>query len=56
MTLADEIDISRGDMIVKPNNQPQAEREFEAMVCWFSEHPQLGPAAKYVSCARPRAR
>jgi sulfate adenylyltransferase subunit 1 len=47
MTLADEIDISRGDMIVKPNNQPQAEREFEAMVCWFSEQ-KLQPGGKYI--------
>jgi sulfate adenylyltransferase subunit 1 len=47
MTLADEIDISRGDMIVKPNNQPQAEREFEAMICWFSEQ-KLQPGGKYI--------
>jgi sulfate adenylyltransferase subunit 1 len=47
MTLADEIDISRGDMIVKPNNQPQSEREFEAMVCWFSEQ-KLQPGGKYI--------
>jgi sulfate adenylyltransferase subunit 1 len=47
MTLTDEIDISRGDMIVKPNNQPQSEREFEAMVCWFSEQ-KLQPGGKYI--------
>jgi sulfate adenylyltransferase subunit 1 len=47
MTLADEIDISRGDMIVKPNNQPQSGQEFEAMVCWFSEK-KLQPGGKYI--------
>ena len=36
ITLSDEIDISRGDMIAKPNNQPKVEQDIEAMVCWFS--------------------
>ncbi len=36
ITLEDEIDISRGDMIVKKNNQPRVEQDIEAMVCWFS--------------------
>lgn len=39
MTLEDEIDISRGDMIVKPNNQPKVEQDIEAMICWFSNTP-----------------
>ena len=39
ITLNDEIDISRGDMIVKPNNQPKVEQDIEAMVCWFSNTP-----------------
>ncbi len=47
MTLADEIDISRGDMIVKPNNQPQSAQEFEAMICWFSDK-KLQPGGKYI--------
>lgn len=37
MTLQDEIDLSRGDMIVKPNNQPTVSQDIEAMVCWFSK-------------------
>ena len=37
ITLEDEIDISRGDMIVKANNPPHKGQEIEAMVCWFSE-------------------
>jgi sulfate adenylyltransferase subunit 1 len=39
LTLEDEIDISRGDMIVKPNNPPETSQDVEAMICWFSERP-----------------
>ncbi len=39
MTLEDEIDISRGDMIVKANNPPKSSQDVEAMVCWFSQKP-----------------
>ena len=35
VTLEDEIDISRGDMIVHPDNQPRMERQFEAMLVWM---------------------
>ncbi|MBT5016351.1 sulfate adenylyltransferase subunit CysN [Candidatus Peregrinibacteria bacterium] len=35
ITLEDEIDASRGDMIVRTNNLPIASNDFEAMVCWF---------------------
>ncbi|MEZ4859220.1 MAG: GTP-binding protein [Flavobacteriaceae bacterium] len=35
INLEDDIDISRGDMIVKTNNQPQAVQEFDAMLCWL---------------------
>ena len=37
--LTDEIDVSRGDMICRPNNAPRATQEIEAMMCWFSERP-----------------
>jgi sulfate adenylyltransferase subunit 1 len=47
ITLEDEIDISRGDMIVKANNPPRAEHNLEAMVCWFSRKP-LEPRGKYL--------
>ncbi|WP_411845360.1 sulfate adenylyltransferase subunit CysN [Roseibacillus persicicus] len=47
MTLNDEIDISRGDMIVKPNNQPKVEQDIEAMVCWFS-HTPMQTRGKYL--------
>jgi sulfate adenylyltransferase subunit 1 len=47
ITLEDEIDISRGDMIVKPNNPPQKGQEIEAMICWFSEKTKLALRGKY---------
>ena len=37
MTLEDDIDISRGDMIVKVGNQPKQEQEFDVMICWMSD-------------------
>jgi sulfate adenylyltransferase large subunit len=46
LRLADEIDISRGDMIVSPEDEPPAAREFEAHVCWMSEKP-LQARGKY---------
>ena len=46
MTLEDEIDISRGDMIVKPNNQPRVGQDIELMVCWLNEK-QIMPGGKY---------
>ncbi len=39
ITLNDDIDISRGDMIVKPNNQPQQSQNVKAMISWFNEKP-----------------
>lgn len=47
ITLEDELDISRGDMIVKPNNPPKTTQDIEAMVCWFSESASLQPGKKY---------
>jgi sulfate adenylyltransferase subunit 1 len=43
LTLEDEIDISRGDMIAKPNNVPTTTQDLDVMLCWFHEKPlQLG--------------
>jgi len=39
VTLEDEIDISRGDMMVYPDNLPRVERHFEAMLVWMDENP-----------------
>jgi sulfate adenylyltransferase subunit 1 len=47
MTLEDEIDLSRGDMLAKPHNQPEQGRDIEAMVCWFAEQP-LKPEGRYL--------
>ncbi|WP_026934154.1 sulfate adenylyltransferase subunit 1 [Christiangramia echinicola] len=46
MTLEDDIDVSRGDMIVKKNNQPEGEQEFDVMLCWLNNDPAK-PRAKY---------
>jgi len=40
-TLADDIDISRGDMIVKETNLPQIGQEIELMICWLHERPMI---------------
>ena len=37
MTLEDEIDISRGDMMVRPNNVPQVGQDIDLMVCWMNQ-------------------
>ena len=39
LTLEDEIDISRGDMIVRSHNLPQVNNEFDATICWMDEVP-----------------
>lgn len=46
--LFDEIDISRGDMIVKPNNKPKVGQDIEAMICWFSESSTLRPGSRFL--------
>ncbi|GCC50623.1 sulfate adenylyltransferase subunit CysN [Chryseotalea sanaruensis] len=39
MTLEDEIDISRGDIIAKINNHPQSDQDIDVMVCWMNQKP-----------------
>jgi sulfate adenylyltransferase subunit 1 len=39
MTLEDEIDISRGDIIAKPNNHPQSAQDIDMMLCWMNQRP-----------------
>ncbi len=46
MTLKDEIDVSRGDMIVRTNNQPHIGQDIELMICWLNDKP-LNPRGKY---------
>ncbi len=47
ITLEDEIDISRGDMLVKTDNKPNTTQDVEMMVCWFNER-KLIPRGKYI--------
>jgi sulfate adenylyltransferase subunit 1 len=47
ITLTEEIDISRGDTLVKLNNPPQVSQDIEAMICWFSNKP-MPPKAKLI--------
>ena len=47
LLLEDDIDISRGDMIVRENNSPTVTQDVEAMVCWFNPT-GLQPRGKYV--------
>jgi sulfate adenylyltransferase subunit 1 len=46
MRLADDLDISRGDMIVKENNIPEIGQDLEVMLCWMSDKP-MSPGTKY---------
>jgi len=51
VTLADDIDISRGDMLVEPDLAPRAARAVEARICWLSSEPldaRALPAARFV--------
>jgi bifunctional enzyme CysN/CysC len=47
LQLEDEIDISRGDMLVRPGNVPRMADRFEAMVIWMAEQP-LVPGKQYL--------
>ncbi len=46
LTLEDEIDVSRGDMLVHADNRPQVTDSFDAMLVWMAEEPML-PGKKY---------
>jgi sulfate adenylyltransferase subunit 1 (EFTu-like GTPase family) len=46
LRLADQLDVSRGDMIVDPDDPPVAARELTANVCWMSDQP-LRPGGRY---------
>jgi sulfate adenylyltransferase subunit 1 len=47
MTLEDDIDVSRGDLIARPNNQPEPTREIDARICWLDDQ-AMRPGARYV--------
>src|SRR4051794_33021914 len=45
--LEDQIDVSRGDMICRPHNQPQVAQDVDAMLCWLDESASLKVGGKY---------
>ncbi|OCB38775.1 adenylyl-sulfate kinase [Mycobacterium malmoense] len=48
VSLADDIDISRGDLIARTNNHPRVTQEFDATVCWMADGATLEPGREYV--------
>ncbi|MBV8929103.1 MAG: 50S ribosome-binding GTPase, partial [Mycobacteriaceae bacterium] len=48
VSLADDIDISRGDLIARPHNQPRSTQEFDATVCWMADDAALEPGRDYL--------
>lgn len=45
--LEDDLDLSRGDMIVRPNNKPEVTQDIELMICWFDGFKPLQLGGKY---------
>jgi bifunctional enzyme CysN/CysC len=45
--LRDDLDISRGDLICRPNNQPETSQDIEAMICWLDDRSAATPGSKY---------
>lgn len=45
--LEEDFDLSRGDMIVRANNQPNVTQDIEVMICWFDNAKPLMPRGKY---------
>ncbi|PXX54919.1 adenylylsulfate kinase /sulfate adenylyltransferase subunit 1 [Nocardia tenerifensis] len=54
MTLTDEIDLTRGEMLARPNNRPFTSRDLDAAVCWFDEDSELRPSNRYVIATAAR--
>ena len=46
ITLEDNIDISRGDMLVRENNKPNVDQDIDVMICWMNEKKMI-PGGKY---------
>ncbi|MEQ9049698.1 MAG: sulfate adenylyltransferase, partial [Marinoscillum sp.] len=46
ITLEDDVDVSRGDMLVRSNNQPEAKQDLEVMLCWLNQKGPM-PRTKY---------
>jgi bifunctional enzyme CysN/CysC len=48
ISLADDIDVSRGDLLARPQNQPTATQEFDATVCWMADDSSLESGRDYI--------
>jgi sulfate adenylyltransferase subunit 1 len=48
LLLADDLDVSRGDMFCRPHNQPACSQDIEAMVCWMTDTRPLAPGNRLV--------
>ncbi|HEX4061889.1 MAG TPA: GTP-binding protein [Streptosporangiaceae bacterium] len=48
LLLADDLDISRGDMICRPHNQPSASQDIDVMVCWMSDARPLAVGSRLI--------
>ena len=48
LLLDDDVDISRGDLICRPNNRPSAAQDIEGMVCWMTADRPLTPGARLI--------
>jgi bifunctional enzyme CysN/CysC len=48
LLLGDDMDISRGDMICRPHNQPHVTQDVQAMVCWMTDAPVLTPRSRLI--------
>jgi bifunctional enzyme CysN/CysC len=48
VTLDHDIDIGRGDMLVRPGNQPVVSQELDAIVCWMDDGKSLTPGSHYL--------
>ncbi len=47
ITLEDDIDVSRGDMLIRPHNQPETGQDIDMIMCWLNNKP-MNPNAKYL--------
>ncbi|MGH2717523.1 MAG: sulfate adenylyltransferase subunit CysN [Actinomycetota bacterium] len=47
VTLTDDVDVSRGDMLCRPHNMPMVSQDVDAMVCWMTERSELRPGSCY---------
>jgi bifunctional enzyme CysN/CysC len=48
LLIADDLDVSRGDMFCRPHNQPAATQDVEAMLCWMTDARTLTPGARLI--------